>query len=463
MLADRIRIFIMATDRSRILTPSQLNVLARELLEGSFANIWVQGEISNLARPGSGHIYLTLKDGRAQVRCAMFRAKAHRLAFVPSDGMQVLVCGRVTLYEARGDFQLAIESMEEAGEGLLRQQYERLKAKLAAEGLFAVERKKPLPALLHRLAIITSPSGAAVRDVLSVIGRRFPLLPVEVLPVPVQGKEAAAQIQRMVQRADASGRYDAILLTRGGGSLEDLWCFNDEALARTIASLRTPLVSAVGHEIDFSLTDFAADLRAATPSAAAELLVPDRAALIARVQRARERSDAAIRRHTLAAAQACDRHFMALRHASPMQRLARGRQQLVAGARALRRLRQQLIRGPGERMVALRHRLQRLSPSLAIGTHRRTLDTLDTRLHRAMNRGIAQARQHSDGAARALLALNPLAITRRGYALLRRADDAQVVRSWRQVASGDRLSAELGEGRLLLEVIDSGTGQNPSE
>jgi exodeoxyribonuclease VII large subunit len=452
----------MATDRSRILTPSQLNVLARELLEGSFANIWVQGEISNLARPGSGHIYLTLKDGRAQVRCAMFRAKAQRLAFVPSDGMQVLVCGRVTLYEARGDFQLAIEIMEEAGEGLLRQQYERLKAKLADEGLFAVERKKPLPPLLRRLAIITSPSGAAVRDVLSVIGRRFPLLPVEVLPVPVQGKDAAPQIQRMVQRADASGRYDAILLTRGGGSLEDLWCFNDEALARTIAALRTPLVSAVGHEIDFSLTDFAADLRAATPSAAAELLVPDRDALLARVQRARERSDAAMRRHTLAAAQACDRHFMALRHASPMQRLARGRQQLVAGARALQRLRQQLIRGPSEHMAVLGHRLQRLSPSLAISAHRRTLDTLDTRLHRAMNRGIAQARQHSDGAARALLALNPLAITRRGYALLRRADDAQVVRSWQQVASGDRLSAELGEGRLLLEVIAASDGQNPS-
>lgn len=453
----------MATDRSPILTPSQLNVLARELLEGSFANIWVQGEISNLARPGSGHVYLTLKDGRAQVRCAMFRAKAQRLTFAPIDGMQVLVCGRVTLYEARGDFQLAIEIMEEAGEGLLRQQYERLKAKLAAEGLFAVERKKPLPALLRRLAIITSPSGAAVRDVLSVIGRRFPLLPVEVLPVPVQGKEAAAQIQRMVQRADASGRYDAILLTRGGGSLEDLWCFNDETLARTIATLRTPLVSAVGHEIDFSLTDFAADLRAATPSAAAELLVPDRTALIARVQRARERSDAAIRRHTLAAAQACDRHFMALRHASPMQRLARGRQQLVAGARALRRLRQQIIRSPSERVDALGHRLQRLIPSLAIGTHRRTLHTLDTRLHRAMALRIAQARQHSDGAARALLALNPLAITRRGYALLRRADDAQVVRSWQQVASGDRLNAELGEGRLLLEVIAASDGQHPSQ
>lgn len=443
----------MATDRNRILSPTQLNVLARELLEGSFAGIWVQGEISNLARPGSGHIYLTLKDGRAQVRCAMFRAKAQRLAFAPSDGMQVLVCGRVTLYEARGDFQLVIEIMEEAGEGLLRQQFERLKAKLASEGLFAAERKQPLPALLHRLAVITSPSGAAVRDVLSVIGRRFPLLPVDVLPVPVQGKDAAPQIQRMLQRADASGRYDALLLTRGGGSLEDLWCFNDEALARTIVALQTPLVSAVGHEIDFTLADFAADLRAATPSAAAELLVPDRDALLARVQRAHERSDAAIRRQLLAAAQSCDRSFMALRHASPSQRLARGRQQLIAAASALQRLRLQAIQHPNERIAALRHRLHRVNPTLTINRHRQTLHALDARLRRAMPACIAQARQHTDGAARALLALNPMSITRRGYALLRRSDDAQVIRSWQQVTGGDRLNAELAEGRLLLEVI----------
>lgn len=453
MLTGRRPTFVMATDRNRILTPSQLNVLARELLEGSFASIWVQGEISNLARPASGHVYLTLKDGRAQVRCAMFRAKAQRLAFTPVDGMQVLVGGRVTLYEARGDFQLAIETMQEAGEGLLRQQFEQLKAKLAAEGLFAAERKKPIPALLRRLAIITSPSGAAVRDVLSVIDRRFPLLQVEILPVPVQGKDAAAQIQRMLQRADASGRYDALLLTRGGGSLEDLWCFNDEALARTIAALNTPVISAVGHEVDFTLADFAADLRAATPSAAAELLVPDRDALSARVLRAHERHDAAMRRQLLAAAQACDRSFMALRHASPAQRLARGRHQLIAGASALQRLRQQIIRKPSDRMAMLHHRLQRLRPAPVIDTHRHTLHVLDTRLHRAMNLRIAQARQQSDGAARALLALNPLAITRRGYALLRRADDAQVVRSWQQVASGDQLNAELAEGRLLLQVI----------
>lgn len=453
MLTDRIRISVMATDRSRILSPSQLNVLARELLEGSFANIWVQGEISNLARPGSGHIYLTLKDGRAQVRCAMFRAKAQRLAFTPTDGMQVLVGGRVTLYEARGDFQLAIETMQEAGEGLLRQQFEQLKAKLAAEGLFAAERKKPIPALLRRLAVITSPSGAAVRDVLSVIARRFPLLLVEVLPVPVQGKDAAAQIQRMLQRADASGRYDALLLTRGGGSLEDLWCFNDEALARAIAALHTPVVSAVGHEIDFTLADFAADLRAATPSAAAELLVPDRDALSARVLRAHERHDAAMRRQLLAAAQACDRSFMALRHASPTQRLARGRQQLAAGARALQRLRLGLIRKPGEQLGALHHRLQRVNPALDLPERRHGLFALNARLRRALQARVANARQQSDGAARALLALNPMTITRRGYALLRRADDAQVVRSWQQVASGDQLNAELADGRLLLEVV----------
>lgn len=454
---------LMTTDRTRILSPSQLNVLARELLEGSFASIWVQGEISNLARPASGHVYITLKDGRAQVRCAMFRGKAQRLAFTPSDGMQVLVSGRVTLYEARGDFQLVIDTMEQAGEGLLRQQFEQLKAKLAAEGLFATERKRPIPTLLRRLAVITSPSGAAVRDVLSVIRRRFPLLDVEILPVPVQGKDAAPQIQRMVQRADASGRYDALLLTRGGGSLEDLWCFNDEALARTIAALQTPLVCAVGHEIDFTLADFAADLRAATPSAAAELLVPDRDALLARVQRAHQRNTAAIRRRLQAAAQACDRSVLALRHASPIQRLVRGRQLLASNARTLQRLRRQIIRAPDERLATLRHRLHRLRPAPAIDSHRRTLHALDVRLHRAMTLRVAQARQQTDGAARALLALNPMTVTRRGYALLRRADDAQVVRSWQQVARGDQLHAELAEGRLLLEVLDSSTEQSPPE
>ena len=242
----------------QVLRPSQLNALARDLLEGSFPQVWVEGEISNFSRPASGHAYFTLKDARAQVRCALFRSNAARLRFAPRDGMLVLARGRLTLYEARGDYQLVLEHLEEAGEGALRRAFEELKARLAAEGLFDTDRKRPLPAYTRRLAVITSPRGAAVRDVLSVLGRRFPLLEVEVLPVPVQGDGAAAQILDMLQRAGRSGRYDLILLTRGGGSLEDLWAFNDEALARAIVASPVPVVAAIGHEVDVSLADFAA-------------------------------------------------------------------------------------------------------------------------------------------------------------------------------------------------------------
>ncbi|HWI23671.1 MAG TPA: exodeoxyribonuclease VII large subunit, partial [Lysobacter sp.] len=220
-----------------ILSPSQLNTLARDLLEGAFPLVWVEGELGNLSRPGSGHLYFTLKDARAQVRCALFKPKSQWLNFVPREGLRVLARGRLTLYEARGDYQLVCDSLEEAGEGALRRAFEELKQKLTAEGLFETERKRPLPAYVRRLAVVTSPSGAAVRDVLSVLARRFPLMHVDVLPVPVQGEAAPAQIVRMLRKAAASGRFDALLLARGGGSLEDLWAFNDELLARTIVAM----------------------------------------------------------------------------------------------------------------------------------------------------------------------------------------------------------------------------------
>ena len=221
-------------DNDRILTPSQLNTLARNLLEDTFPLVLVEGEIGNLSRPASGHMYFTLKDARAQVRCALFKPKSQWLKFQPREGLKVLARARLTLYEARGDYQLVCDSLEEAGEGALRRAYEDLKARLQAEGLFDDARKRPLPAHVRRLAVLTSPSGAVIRDIVSVLRRRFPLVEVDVLPVPVQGDTAAAQIRAMLQRAGACGRYDAILVARGGGSLEDLWAFNDERVARAI-------------------------------------------------------------------------------------------------------------------------------------------------------------------------------------------------------------------------------------
>lgn len=444
----------MSQDPAHVLSPSQLNTLARDLLESALGAVWVRGEISNLARPASGHLYFTLKDDRAQVRCAMFKPKSQWLRFKPADGMQVLGSGRVTLYEARGDYQLVIDHLEEAGAGALRLAFEQLKAKLAAEGLFAGERKRPLPALVRRLGVITSPSGAAVRDVLSVLARRFPLIAVEVLSVPVQGNEAAAQILRTLQRADASGRYDALLLTRGGGSLEDLWCFNDEALVRAIAQLRTPLVSAVGHEIDFTLADFAADLRAPTPSAAAELLVPERTALQARLRHAHDRALTALRRRLANATQSCDRAALALAHAGPKQRLLRAGERLVALQARLLRLRQQLGKHSRERLSALTQRLSRCHPALSLPRRRQDMQAWHARAARAMGIALTRRRDRSDALARALAALSPLATTQRGYAVLRRVDDAQLVRSWQQVSVGDRVRAELAAGKLLLQVLE---------
>ncbi len=389
-----------------VLSPSQLNTLARDLLEGAFPLVWVEGELSGVSRPASGHLYFSLKDARAQVRCAMFKPKSTWLKFAPREGVRVLARGRLTLYEARGDYQLVLDHMEEAGEGALRRAFEELKAKLAAEGLFDAERKRPLPAYVRRLGVITSPSGAAVRDVLSVLGRRFALVEVDVLPVLVQGTTAAAQIVAMLRKAAASGRYDVILLARGGGSLEDLWAFNDELLARAIAASAVPVVSAIGHETDFSLSDFAADLRAPTPSAAAELLVPHADDLRRRLHALQQRMGSVQRQRLRQAMQRADRaalRLQALRPRARLEMLARRQ------AEALRRLR--------------------------TGWQRR----------------LEQRQARLQGLARSLSAISPLATVARGYAILQH-EDGRVVRSVGDAAKDDVLDARVTDGKLKLRV-----------
>lgn len=434
-----------------VLKPAQLNALARDLLEGSFAQVWVAGEVGNLSRPASGHLYFTLKDDRAQVRCAMFRQKAASLRFVPRDGLQVLVRGRLTLYEVRGDYQLVLDQVEEAGEGALRRAFDELKAKLAAEGLFDPQRKRPLPRHLHHLAVLTSPSGAAVRDVLSVLARRFPLLPVDVLPVPVQGAGAAAEIRAMLEKAAATGRYDAILVTRGGGSLEDLWCFNDEALARAIAASPVPVVSAVGHEVDFTLADFAADLRAPTPSAAAELLAPDQDELRARLRQDLARLHSLWQHRYLVQVQRADQSLLRLQAAQPKLRLARARLRL-AGLRT--RLDGGLGRRLGRRLEILRRiglTLERLQPRRRLQERGHHVRWLQQRLQAAMALRLQGAVARAQGLVRALAAVSPLATLARGYAILQDADD-RVIRSGDDTHVGDPVAARLARGRLRLRV-----------
>ncbi|WP_339826199.1 exodeoxyribonuclease VII large subunit [uncultured Arenimonas sp.] len=439
----------------QVLRPSQLNALARDLLEGSFPQVWVEGEISNFSRPASGHAYFTLKDARAQVRCALFRSNAARLRFAPRDGMLVLARGRLTLYEARGDYQLVLEHLEEAGEGALRRAFEELKARLAAEGLFDTDRKRPLPAYTRRLAVITSPRGAAVRDVLSVLGRRFPLLEVEVLPVPVQGDGAAAQILDMLQRAGRSGRYDLILLTRGGGSLEDLWAFNDEALARAIVASPVPVVAAIGHEVDVSLADFAADLRAPTPSAAAELLVPDRGELVERLRRDRQRFDALLARVLGAQAQRVDQAFLKLQALRPQLRLERGRNRLDALRHRLGLAWQAPAARRGERLSRLLRRLDQAHPRRRLEAHRHRLALVQRALAALPARLVEPRRLQLRGLARALESVSPLATLGRGYAIVFD-ENGQVLRRAADARDGDRLRARLADGELALKVEPRG-------
>lgn len=435
-----------------VLTPSQLNTLARDLLEGSFPAIWVEAELGSVARPASGHLYFTLKDARAQLRAAMFRMKASSLRFVPREGMRVLVRGRVTLYDARGEYQMVLDHMEEAGEGALRRAFEELKARLESEGLFAPERKRPLPAHVRRLAVITSPTGAAVRDVLSVLARRFPLLEVDLLPTLVQGDAAAAQITRLLRAADASGRYDVILLTRGGGSLEDLWAFNDEALARAIAASGTPVVSAVGHETDFSLSDFAADLRAPTPSVAAELLVPDQQDLARRLRRDAARLQQ-LQRHALAQAmQRADRLLLRLNACSPQARLQLLQRRQADLGRRLQAVWQQQQQ---QRAAQLRHAaavLRGCHPQRQLETLRRRLQALRGRPEALVQRQLQRDSLRLRGLARSMEAVSPLATVARGYSILTRADDGQLVRQTAQVQPGDALRARVGDGTIDLQV-----------
>lgn len=439
------------TPERRIFKPAQLNALAKDLLESNFSQIWLEGEISNLSRPASGHLYFTLKDDRAQIRCAMFRSRAMLLDAAPKDGQLVLVRARLTLYEARGDYQLAVESMQPAGQGALQLAFEQLKRKLDAEGLFAAARKKPLPAFVKRLALITSPRGAAIHDVLSVLARRFPLLPIELWPVPVQGADAAPEIRNALRSALHSGRYDAVLITRGGGSLEDLWPFNDEELVRLVAASPVPVISAIGHEVDFSLLDFAADVRAPTPSAAAELLSPSGAELSQRIGQLQQKLSRNLRTQLQTKAQRADLALMRLQAQKPSQRLQIGRQNLLQLHARLQRATQAVLTARLQRLRAYAYRLDRHHPEAVLKQHALQVSALRQRLHSSFSHQLQQRVMRLKKAGSSLNALSPLATLDRGYSILRNRE-LQVIHSARQVNVGETLTALLADGQLHLEV-----------
>ncbi|MCP5159110.1 MAG: exodeoxyribonuclease VII large subunit [Gammaproteobacteria bacterium] len=388
-------------------TVSELAQAVRWLLEDRFPNIWVQGEVSNLSRPSSGHLYFSLKDPKAQIRCALFQNRAGLCRDGLRNGQCVLIRGRVSLYEPRGDFQIIVEYFEEAGLGALRQAYDELRLRLAQEGLFALERKRPLPRFPQRIGVVTSPSGAALRDVLATLRRRFPSLPVRLYPVPVQGEGAGIRIAQAIRRASERQDCDILLLVRGGGSLEDLWAFNEESVARAIFDCAIPVVTGIGHETDVTIADFAADQRAATPTAAAALASPDRLEWLQQIRLLDERL------------------ARALRHRLETQR---------------------------QRLSELVRRLDRLHPRQHLRDRAQRLDELDQRL-------LAATRQRLQTAARSLhmlsghlQALSPFATLDRGYAIVRRHADREILRRADEANVGDTLDILLGEGCLDCAV-----------
>ena len=439
------------------LTVSQLNRQARILLESHFDFVWVEGEVSNFAAPSSGHWYFALKDGSAQVRCAMFRNRNARLRFTPGNGDHIRLRCRVSLYEGRGEFQLIVEHMEQAGAGALHAAFERLKAKLLAEGLFDEARKRPLPDSISQLGVITSPTGAAIHDILTVLRRRCPGIAVSLLPVAVQGEDAARQIAAAIERANRWQRegkvhFDALLVGRGGGSLEDLWAFNEEIVARAIAASELPIVAAVGHEVDFSIADMVADRRAPTPSAAAEMLSPDQREWLQRLQ-ALETSLVRLIRRKLNDANIQLSHLRTrLKHPGAQlreqsQRLDELEQRLVLAQR-------NLLRRRGSELALLQSRLLAGSPLPALRQLQTDTERLGQRLAGAMEHRLEQARSRLAHLAGMLDSLSPLGTLQRGYAIVTDSR-GQVVRDASAVAVGDEVQARLASGRLGLRVTST--------
>lgn len=439
--------FIPTPTRSRdTYTVSRLNREAKTLLEGGFPPLWVEGEVSNLARPGSGHVYFSLKDAQAQIRCALFRPQLRLLRTAPRDGMQVLVRARVSLYEGRGEFQLIVEHLEEAGEGALRRALEALKLRLSREGLFDAVHKKPLPRLPRRIGIITSPTGAVLHDMLTTLRRRFPAIAIRLYPVPVQGQGAAEKIASAIQLAGQRRDCDALILARGGGSLEDLWAFNEEIVARAIHASPLPIVCGVGHETDVTIADLVADARAPTPTAAAEMLSPDRSEWSELYRAYESRLTNLICDRMRYLTQRVDGCHARLVH--PRQRIEMLWQRLQALYQRLITLQLTRVHAAHASFDALNARLRECSPLPRARSMKQQCAHLQLRLDNAVRHRLGVRR---DGIARlshALHALSPLATLGRGYAIIRHGETGLVVRDAMNIEIGERIEARVARGRL---------------
>jgi exodeoxyribonuclease VII large subunit len=484
-----------------IFTVSRLNREVRVLIERGLGVVWVEGELSNLSVPSSGHWYFSMKDRDAQLRCAMFRQKNMSVGFTPKSGQQILARGRVSLYEPRGDYQFIVEHLEEAGVGALKREFERLKAKLAAEGLFALERKRSLPRFPRRIGVVTSPTGAALRDILHILGRRFPPAAVLIYPTPVQGDAAIPLIVEAIQTASARGECDVVIVARGGGSIEDLWAFNDERVARAIHASPIPIVSGVGHEIDFTIADFVADARAPTPSGAAELVAPDRNACLEALARTLERLGVGMRREMRALGTRLSAASARLKLSHPGIKLNQQAQRLDELEQRLASCVQRELRTIASRFDGIGQRLKLAHPGFRLAQQKQRLDDLEQRLtgamrgalhsdrtritemytrlihqspeHRvreyrvkhgalsgrlehAMKQRLTRADHRLGLAARTLHTVSPLATLGRGFALVKRVSDGKLVTDSNSVAIGDDIHAQLAHGTVTARVTNKG-------
>lgn len=442
---------MLSSQTTSIFTVSRLNQTVRLLLEQEMGQVWISGEISNFTQPSSGHWYFTLKDDTAQVRCAMFRNSNRRVTFRPQHGQQVLVRANITLYEPRGDYQIIVESMQPAGEGLLQQKYEQLKTKLQAEGLFDQQYKQPLPSPAHCVGVITSKTGAALHDILNVLKRRDPSLPVIIYPTAVQGDDAPGQIVRAIELANARGECDVLIVGRGGGSLEDLWSFNDERVARAIFASRIPVVSAVGHETDVTIADFIADLRAPTPSAAAEIVSRNQLELLRQIQHGQQRLEMAMDYYIANRTRRFTQLHHRLQQQHPQLRLAR--QQTV-----LERLRQRMnfalenkIKQANQRQQRVSQRLSQQNPQPRIYRAQTRIQQLEYRLAENIRARLSAQRERFGNVVTHLEAVSPLSTLARGYSVTT-ATDGKVLKQTKQVKTGDVLTTRLSDGWVESEV-----------
>lgn len=439
----------MVLEQHDVYSISRLNREARHLLETGFPVIWLKGEISNLARPASGHMYFSLKDEQAQVRCAMFKGRNRLLQFRPAEGMDILAQATVSLYESRGEFQLIVKHMEQAGIGALQRAYEALKHKLSKEGLFNEQHKQPLPAIPKTIGVITSPTGAAIRDILSILRRRYPLGNVIIYPAAVQGASAAQQIIKQIEAADNRQECEILIIARGGGSIEDLAAFNDESLARAVFACKIPVVSGIGHEIDFTITDFVSDRRAATPSAAAELASPDQEQLAHTVAHHCGYLLQTINNQLISLATKVDGLRKQLPH--PISQLQNNMQKLDMLTSWLEHSTKHMLTQRYQRLQTQISTLHQHDPRPVLQAHKQKCRQLKWELRQAMAQLWTTLNTRANLAATALHALSPLATLDRGYSIVRRNDGA-LVNHAEQLRVGTEICAYLGTGKARCQV-----------